>query len=101
MFFLPGNNERYLSKALETEADGIILDLEDAVTPDQKPSARDMVKQFLQSVDFRGKERAVRVNGVTTTWGEEDLNAAVEAGASWSWCPRRTARPSSKRRTAW
>ena len=81
MLFLPGNNERYLSKALETEADGIILDLEDAVTPDQKPSARDMVKQFLQSVDFRGKERAVRVNGVTTTWGEEDLNAAVEAGA--------------------
>ena len=81
MLFLPGNNERYLARALESEADGIVLDLEDSVTPDQKPSARDMVKHFLQTVDFRGKERAVRVNGVTTIWCEEDLDAVVEAGA--------------------
>ena len=80
MLFLPGNNERFLARALESEADGIVLDLEDAVTPDQKPSTREMVKHFLRTIDFRGKERAVRVNGVTTVWGEEDLKATVEAG---------------------
>ena len=81
MLFLPGNNERYLARALDSEADGIVLDLEDSVTPDQKPSAREMVKHFLRTVDFRGKEWAVLVNGVTTVWGEEELNAAVESGA--------------------
>lgn len=80
MLFLPGNNERFLSKGLETEADGIILDLEDSVTSEQKPVARGMVKRFLQSLDFHGKERAVRVNGVTTRWGEEDIWAVVEGG---------------------
>ena len=81
MLFLPGNNERYLARAVESEADGIVLDLEDAVTPDQKPEAREMVEHFLQTVDFRGKERTVRVNGVTTVWGEEDLKAVVAGGA--------------------
>ena len=81
MLFMPGNNERYLIRALESEADGIILDLEDAVTPEQKPAAREMVRHFLQTVDFQGKERAVRVNGVTTIWGEEDLKAVIKGGA--------------------
>ena len=80
MLFLPGNNERYLARALESEADGVILDLEDAVTPDQKPAAREMVKHFLKSVDFRGKLRSVRVNGVTTIWAKEDIKAVVEGG---------------------
>ncbi len=80
MLFLPGNNERFLARALESEADSIVLDLEDAVTPEQKPEAREMVKHFLRAADFRGKERVVRVNGVTTPWGEEDLKAVVEGG---------------------
>lgn len=81
LLFLPGNNERFLTKALETAADGVILDLEDAVTPQEKPSAREVVGEALGTVDFRGKERVVRVNGITTEWGEEDLRAMVEAGA--------------------
>lgn len=80
MLFLPGNNERFLQRALETEADALILDLEDAVTPAEKPRTRDLVKEALRTVDFRGKERTVRVNGVTTRWGEEDLWAMVEGG---------------------
>ena len=80
MLFLPGNNERFLVRAIESAADSLILDIEDAVMPDQKPEAREMVKRALQTADFRGKERVVRVNGVTTKWGDEDLAAVVEGG---------------------
>ena len=80
MLFFPGNNERFLAKAIETEADSLILDLEDAVTPAEKAAAREMVKKTLQTVGFRGKERAVRINGVTTAWGGEDIWAVVEGG---------------------
>jgi len=81
ILFLPGNNERFLVRAIESAADALILDIEDAVMPDQKPEAREMVKRALQTEDFRGKERVVRVNGITTQWGADDLAAAVEGGA--------------------
>lgn len=81
MLFLPGNNERFLAHAINTQADALILDIEDAVMPEHKPQARDMVKNALKSADFHGKERVVRVNGVFTQWGEEDLSAAVQGGA--------------------
>lgn len=81
ILFLPGNNERFLVRAIESAADALILDIEDAVMPDQKPEAREMVKRALQTADFRGKERVVRVNGITTQWGADDLAAAVEGGA--------------------
>jgi len=81
ILFLPGNNERFLVRAIESAADALILDIEDAVMPDQKPEAREMVKRALQATDFRGKERVVRVNGITTQWGADDLAAAVEGGA--------------------
>ena len=81
ILFLPGNNERFLVRAIASAADALILDIEDAVMPDQKPEAREMVKRALQATDFRGKERVVRVNGITTQWGADDLAAAVEGGA--------------------
>jgi citrate lyase subunit beta/citryl-CoA lyase len=81
ILFLPGNNERFLVRAIESAADALILDIEDAVMPDQKPEAREMVKRALQTEDFRGKERVVRVNGITTQWGADDMAAAVEGGA--------------------
>ena len=80
MLFLPGNNARFLSRALESEADSIILDIEDAVAPQEKVNARNVVKETLSAVDFRGKERAVRINGLTTPWGRDDLVAVVEGG---------------------
>ncbi len=80
MLFLPGNNARFLSRALESEADSIILDIEDAVAPQEKVNARNAVKETLSAVDFRGKERAVRINGLTTPWGHDDLVAVVEGG---------------------
>lgn len=81
MLFLPGNNERFLATALRTRADSLILDLEDAVLPEHKPEARAMVERALRSVDFGGKERVVRVNGITTQWGADDLRAAVAGRA--------------------
>ena len=80
MLFLPGNNERFLIRAIESEADALILDLEDAVIPNQKSKAREMIRHALVAVNFRGKERVVRINGITTPWWEEDLAAAVEGG---------------------
>ena len=80
MLFLPGNNSRFLARALESEADSIILDIEDAVAPQEKANARSAVKETLSTVNFKGKERAVRINGLTTQWGHDDLVAAVEGG---------------------
>ena len=80
MLFLPGNNARFLARALESEADSIILDLEDAVAPQEKVNARNAVKETLSIIDFNGKERAVRINGLTTQWGHDDLVAVVEGG---------------------
>lgn len=80
MLFLPGNNARFLTRALESNADSIILDIEDAVAPQEKVNARHAVKEALSTVDFKGKERAVRINGLTTQWGHDDLIAVVEGG---------------------
>ncbi len=81
MLFLPGNNERFLASALGTRADALILDLEDAVLPEHKPEARAIVEHALRTVDFGAKERVVRVNGITTQWGADDLRAAVAGRA--------------------
>ena len=51
-----------LNKSLETAADALILDLEDAVTPENKDSARVTVSDWLEHVDFGRRERVVRVN---------------------------------------
>jgi citrate lyase subunit beta / citryl-CoA lyase len=52
VFYIPGNNEKMISKAPETPADIITLDLEDSVPPAEKPKAREMVKENLK---FAGK----------------------------------------------
>lgn len=75
--FVPGANERMFAKALGTGADTLILDLEDAVTPDRKDSARQMVAEWLQDADFGGKERTVRMNPLDSPWGLADLAATM------------------------
>lgn len=76
--FVPGANERMLSKSLATEADSLILDLEDAVTPGNKESARRIICEWLKSVDFFGKEKVVRINPIGTDWGNADVEALME-----------------------
>jgi citrate lyase subunit beta / citryl-CoA lyase len=71
--FVPGANEKMLTKSLATAADSLILDLEDAVTPDNKDSARATVAAWLAEVDFGRQERVVRINPLGTPWCEADI----------------------------
>ncbi len=71
--FVPGANERMLDKSLATDADSLVLDLEDAVTPDNKDSARATVASWLADVDFGAKERVVRINPLDSPWCVADV----------------------------
>jgi citrate lyase subunit beta/citryl-CoA lyase len=77
---MPGANERALEKAKGIDADALILDLEDAVSPDAKPEARDRVVAAVQSGEYGHRELAIRINGIGTEWHEADLAAAGAAG---------------------
>jgi citrate lyase subunit beta/citryl-CoA lyase len=75
----PGANPRMIEKAVASAADLVILDLEDAVAPEQKPAARPHVVHALRELDWGGKPRAVRVNGLDTPYFYRDLIEVVEA----------------------
>ena len=77
LHFVPGGNERMLSKALGTNADTLILDLEDAVTPDRKDEVRGVVASWLAESDFGTQEKTVRMNPLDTPWGYADLKATM------------------------
>ena len=77
LHFVPGGNERMMQKALGLPADGLILDLEDAVTPDKKAATRPIVRGWLQTLDFGDKERWVRMNPIFTEYGEADLEETI------------------------
>ena len=73
LHFVPGANERMLTRAITTAADALVLDLEDAVTPARKEEARGVVAGWLRDVDFGSRERIVRMNPLDTPWGHGDL----------------------------
>ena len=77
--FVPGANEKMLTKSLATNADTLILDLEDAVTPENKDSARTTVSGWLADVDFGRQERVVRINPIATPWFERDVAETMVA----------------------
>src|ERR1700719_533788 len=77
ILYMPGSNARAIEKARELPADGVILDLEDAVAPDAKAQARELVVQALQKGGFGGREVLVRINGLDTAWWRDDLAVAV------------------------
>lgn len=79
--FMPASNPKALAKAREVDADVIILDLEDAVAPEQKEAAREAAVRALYTGGFGHREVTVRVNGLDTEWGAEDLEALARAGA--------------------
>lgn len=80
VLYLPGNNERALGKARTLPVDGLILDLEDAVGPDHKETARENVCAAARSGDYGQREVTIRVNAAGTRWHEDDLAAACAAG---------------------
>lgn len=78
LLFVPGDSERKLTKALESGADALILDLEDSVAADAKPRARGMVREFLQANAARAAPRLyVRVNDLHTGLLEADIGAVM------------------------
>jgi citrate lyase subunit beta/citryl-CoA lyase len=79
VLYMPGSNARALEKARTLPADALILDLEDAVAPDAKDVARQQVCDAVKAKGFGKREVIVRVNGLSTEWGEADLAAAAAA----------------------
>ena len=80
VLYMPGSNARALEKARSLAADGLILDLEDAVAPDAKATARAQVAAAVQAGGYGRRELIVRVNGLDTPWGRDDVAAAAAAG---------------------
>jgi citrate lyase subunit beta/citryl-CoA lyase len=80
---VPGSNPRFLEKAQGLPADQVFLDLEDACAPLVKESARHLIVDALNTGDWSGKTRVVRVNDWTTHWTYRDVVTVVEgAGAN-------------------
>jgi citrate lyase subunit beta/citryl-CoA lyase len=77
LLYMPGSNARALEKARMLAADGLILDLEDAVVPDAKETARRQVCDAVRAGGFGSREVTVRINGLDTPWGADDLAAAA------------------------
>jgi citrate lyase subunit beta/citryl-CoA lyase len=78
--YLPASNPKALAKARTLPADVVVLDLEDAVAPEAKSDARRAAVAAVREGGFGGRELAIRVNGLNTPWGADDLAAAAEAG---------------------
>lgn len=75
---VPASSPAMIRKAAASAADEICIDLEDAVAPDQKTAARSHVIAALNEIDFGGKTRAVRINGLDTPFAYRDLVDLVE-----------------------
>lgn len=79
----PGSQQKMITKAAESDADLVFLDLEDAVAPAEKERARGAVIEALNNIDWGRKTRAVRINDVGTTWAHDDIiDVVTGAGAS-------------------
>jgi len=81
LLFVPGNKARMLEKARALPADAVILDMEDAVPPGEKGSARAMVRQALEKEAY-GAQTIVRVNAWATGLTEADLKETLVAGVA-------------------
>ncbi len=79
--YMPGSNARALEKAKTLAVDVVIMDLEDAVAPEVKAIARDQVAAAVASGGFGRREVVIRINGLDTAWGLDDLAAAAASSA--------------------
>jgi citrate lyase subunit beta / citryl-CoA lyase len=77
LHFVPGGQEKMIAKALTLAADGLILDLEDAVPPDRKVATRPIVRGWLERLDFGGRERWIRMNPIASGLGRADLEETI------------------------
>ncbi len=77
MLYMPGANERAMEKARSLPCDSIIFDLEDAVAAETKDSARESVARAVAEGGYGFRELLVRVNGLDTDWGCDDVATAA------------------------
>ncbi|MGL5417508.1 MAG: citrate (pro-3S)-lyase subunit beta [Clostridium sp.] len=80
MMYVPGSNPGMIRDAHIYGADSIMFDLEDSVSVNEKDTARLLVFNALRTLDYEGVELVVRINGLETPYGLEDLEAMVRAG---------------------
>jgi citrate lyase subunit beta/citryl-CoA lyase len=73
VLYMPGSNSRALEKARILPTDSLIFDLEDAVAPDAKAQARHQVVMAVKEGGYKQREIIVRVNGLETPWGRDDI----------------------------
>ncbi len=74
VLYVPAANQKALAKIADLAADAIILDLEDAVAPDQKAAARDNLVRLFENRP--NKRLIIRINAMSTEWGADDLAVA-------------------------
>ncbi|MBN8183671.1 HpcH/HpaI aldolase/citrate lyase family protein [Roseibium aggregatum] len=77
--YMPGSNARALEKAATLDVDCLLLDLEDAVAPEAKDMARTQIVEAVSARPYGNREVVIRINGLETPWGEDDLAAAAKA----------------------
>ncbi|MGH1372898.1 MAG: HpcH/HpaI aldolase/citrate lyase family protein [Cellvibrionaceae bacterium] len=82
VLYMPGSNARALEKAKTLNADTLVLDLEDAVAPDQKQAARAQVVEAVKQGGYGKREMVIRVNGLDTDWCKDDIRAVASSGVS-------------------
>ncbi|MEO4001189.1 CoA ester lyase [Mesorhizobium sp. CAU 1732] len=78
VLYVPATNEKALAKIAQLACDAVIIDLEDAVAPAEKLAARERLKAIFAGREKGGREMIVRVNALSSEWGEGDLLAARE-----------------------
>ncbi|MGB0771440.1 MAG: HpcH/HpaI aldolase/citrate lyase family protein, partial [Paracoccaceae bacterium] len=81
VLYIPGSKDRALDKARGLPVDAIIFDLEDAVSPDAKVEARGTLKAALEQGGYGNRYKIIRINGLDTQWGAEDIAALRDAPA--------------------
>ncbi|MBW4709679.1 CoA ester lyase [Roseobacter sp. YSTF-M11] len=81
VLYIPGSKARALEKARSLPTDAIIFDLEDAVAPDEKTAARDLLAEALATGGYGPRMIIVRINALSTPWGTDDAAAAKSMGA--------------------
>ncbi len=81
VLYIPGSKPRALDKARNLPVDAIIFDLEDAVSLEEKESARDTLKAALAEGGYGARYKIVRINGFDTQWGEDDAKAVTQMDA--------------------
>src|SRR5919108_181144 len=80
---VPGSNLQMLEKAPGLGADIVMLDLEDAVAPDDKEQARVNVIEALRELDWSGPSVSVRINGLDTHYCYRDIVDVIEQSGAW------------------